>query len=183
MRQNKTKLPLYAMFVSLLAVCAWISIPVLEIAFTMQTFAVLLTLGLLGGKRGTLVISAYLLMGAAGLPVFTGFRGGFSSILGVTGGYLLGFLFTGLTFWGVTALFGKKKWAVPLGMVLGLLTCYIFGSLWFQRVYLGGGNSIALGAVMAKCVLPYLLPDLFKLSLALLLTKKLRRAVNNPSHA
>lgn len=104
-----------ALFAALISVCAWISIPVLEIAFTMQTFAVLLTLGLLGGKRGTLTIFVYLLMGAAGLPVFTGFRGGLSALVGVTGGYLAGFLFAGFTYWAVTAAFGEKNGQFPWG--------------------------------------------------------------------
>ena len=56
-----------------MSICAWISVPVFDIAFTLQTFAVFLTLGLLGGKRGSAAILIYLLLGAAGMPVFSGF--------------------------------------------------------------------------------------------------------------
>ena len=60
---------------ALIAVCSWISIPT-AVPFTLQTFAVFLTLGLLGGRLGTLAVTVYLLLGAVGLPVFAGFHGG-----------------------------------------------------------------------------------------------------------
>ena len=75
-----------ALFAALTAICAWISIPVADIGFTMQTFGVFLTLGVLGGKWGTVSILIYLLLGAVGMPVFSGFRGGMGMLLGVTGG-------------------------------------------------------------------------------------------------
>ena len=67
---------LCSLFAALTAICAWIAIPLPAISFTMQTFAVLLTLGVLGGRWGTVSILLYLLLGLVGLPVFTGFRGG-----------------------------------------------------------------------------------------------------------
>ena len=74
---------LCALFAALLAVCAWLAIPVGDTAFTMQTFGVLLTLGLLGGRWGSVSILLYLLLGLVGLPVFSGFQGGFGVLLGV----------------------------------------------------------------------------------------------------
>lgn len=76
---------------ALIAVCAWISIPA-DVPFTLQTFAIFTVCGLLGGKRGTVSVLVYLLLGAVGAPVFAGFRGGFASLLGTTGGYLVGFV-------------------------------------------------------------------------------------------
>ena len=84
---------LCALFGALIALCSWLCVPIGDIAFTMQTFAVFLTLGLLGGKWGTVTILVYLLLGAVGMPVFTAFRGGIGVLAGVTGGYLWGFLF------------------------------------------------------------------------------------------
>ena len=72
-----------------MAVCAWISIPFGYIAFTMQTFAVMLALFTLGGKWGTASVFVYLLLGAVGLPVFSGFQGGLGVLLGVTLALLL----------------------------------------------------------------------------------------------
>lgn len=90
---------LCGLFSALLAICAWICIPVLHITYTLQTFAIFLALFTLGGKWGTLTIGIYLLLGAVGVPVFSGFRGGFGALLGVTGGFLWGFLLSGILYW------------------------------------------------------------------------------------
>ena len=90
-----------ALFAVLMAVCAWISIP-FAVPFTLQTFAVFAALAILGGRRGTLSVVVYLLLGAVGLPVFAGFKGGLAALLGTTGGYILGFLLTALLYWGIT---------------------------------------------------------------------------------
>lgn len=155
---------LSALFAALTVVCAWISIPVGDIAFTMQTFAVFLALGLLGGKWGTVSILIYLLLGAVGMPVFSGFQGGFGVLLGVTGGYLWGFLFSGLIYWTLERL-GR-----PCAMAAGLAVCYLCGSLWF--LYWSGGG---IGLVLLRCVVPYLIPDAIKLALALRLSRRLSK--------
>lgn len=174
---------LCALFAALMVICAWISIPVLDIAFTLQTFAVFLSLGVLGGRRGSLVCLLYLLLGAVGLPVFSGFRGGIGTLLGVTGGYIWGFLATALVYWGVTALLGETLFRRGAAMVLGLLVCYACGSAWFLMVYVQEGSAMGMGAVIAKCVLPYLLPDAVKLALALSLAQRLKRVISTPPRA
>ena len=83
------------------------SIPT-TVPFTLQTCAVFLAVGVLGGKRGTLSILIYLLLGAIGVPVFAGFTGGIGIVLGTTGGYIIGFLFSGLIMWAMEQLLGKK---------------------------------------------------------------------------
>ena len=160
-----------AAFSSLICLCAWLSIPFGEVAFTMQTFAVFLALGLLGGKWGSAAIGVYLLLGAVGLPVFSGFRGGLGVLLGPTGGFLLGFLAAGLCYRLMERLLKKKT----LAMGAGQLICYLFGSLWYCVWYAPDGG--ALGLILMKCVIPFLLPDLAKLALAAFLTKKLQRFV------
>ena len=147
-----------------MAICAWICVPVLDIVFTLQTFAIFLTLGLLGGKRGSGAILIYLLLGAAGMPVFSGFRGGLGMLAGVTGGYLWGFLASGLVYWALER-FGKLP-----AMIAGLAACYACGSAWFY-LYTGGG----LWLILLRCVVPYLLPDALKLGLAYILTRRLSR--------
>ena len=147
-----------------MTICAWISVPVFDIAFTLQTLAVFLTLGLLGGKRGSAAILIYLLLGTAGMPVFSGFRGGIGVLAGVTGGYLWGFLFSGLTYWALER-FGKLP-----AMIAGQIACYVCGSAWFY-LYAGGG----LWLIFLRCVIPYLIPDALKLALACILTRRLSR--------
>ena len=168
---------LCALFAALLCVCAWIAVPVGNAVITLQTFALFLTLGLLGGKRGSIVCLVYLLLGAAGLPVFSGFRGGLGMLFGATGGYLFGFLAAALTYWAITSLFKKAFWVQLLASLGAMTVCYCFGTGWFLWVWHPPGSPEGLGAALLLCVVPYLLPDVLKLALALFLTKRLRRHV------
>ncbi len=101
---NTADLSLIAMFTAIICICAWISIPA-AVPFSMQTFGIFLTLGTLGGKRGTLAVAAYLFLGMLGLPVFSGFAGGLGYIMGNTGGYILGFLASALVMWGIETIY------------------------------------------------------------------------------
>ena len=165
-----------ALFACLMAICSWISIPG-EVPFTLQTMGVFLAIGLLGGKRGTLAVLVYILMGVVGLPVFSGFSGGIGKLVGVTGGYIVGFLASALVMWAMETLLGKKKWALALSMVIGLLVCYAFGTAWFMVLYTSSKGAITLGAVLGMCVIPYIIPDVIKIAVALLLTNILKRFV------
>ena len=157
---------------ALLSVSSWISIPMPQVSFTMQSFAVFFILGLLGGRRGTISIGIYLFLGFVGLPVFSGFRGGVGVILGVTGGYIWGFLLAGLLFWAVTSLLGKRLHIRLIAMILGMAVCYGCGTAWYLHAY---GGSI--GPVLATCVVPYLLPDGVKIGLAISLSQRLSRFI------
>lgn len=162
-----------ALGAALMAVCAWISVPT-EVPFTLQTFAVFLVTGLLGLKCGTLSVLVYLLLGAVGLPVFAGFKGGIGSLLGVTGGYLVGFVFTALAVGLITKFFGRSLPVLVISMVVGLALCYAFGSAWFLIVYTRTSGAMAMATVLAKCVVPFLLPDAVKITLAALLARRLQ---------
>lgn len=167
-----------AVFTALLTVCSWITVPTpTRIDFTLQVLGVFLTLGILGGKRGTLAIIAYLLLGAVGVPVFAGFFGGIGALLTPSGGYLIGFLFSGLLMWGLEKVLGTGTWALGAAMVLGLTVCYAFGTAWFMVVYPMGGEAVGLGTALMWCVIPYVPFDLIKIALALALTAQLRRHV------
>lgn len=155
----------------LLTLSAWISIPVLDISFTMQTFTLFFLLDLLGGRLVTLAMIVYLGLGAAGLPVFSGFQGGVSALLGITGGFIWGFLASCLLWW----LLKPEKNRITAA-ILGLSLCYGCGTAWFYLAYTDRAAASLL-AVTAKCVLPYLLPDGIKLLLALRLSGRLKSAV------
>lgn len=166
---------LCGLFTAVLAVCAWISVPLGDSVITLQTFGIFLTLGLLGGKRGTLSILVYLLLGAVGAPVFSAFRGGLGTLLGTTGGYIFGFMLTSLFYWSITSVKDTPGTRL-LAMVLGLVLCYACGSYWYMTRYLSS-DSLTLGAVLLKCVVPYVIPDAVKLTLAWILTGRLKRFV------
>ena len=112
-----------AIFAVLIAICSWISIP-MTVPFTLQTFGVFMAVGVLGGKRGSLAVLVYILLGAIGVPVFAGFSGGFGILLNNTGGYIIGFLFSALAMWAIESLWGKKPVVQIISMVVGLLVCY-----------------------------------------------------------
>ena len=165
-----------AMFAVLIAVCSWISIPA-TVPFTLRTFGIFVTVGILGGKRGSVSVLIYLLLGAVGIPVFAGFKGGIGALLGTTGGYIIGFLFSALIMWGMEVLLGKKLWVLAVSMVLGLLACYAFGTIWFMVVYARTSGAIGLMTALGWCVFPFILPDVIKIALALVLSKRLAKLI------
>lgn len=172
---NAKNMALCGLFTAVLAVCAWISVPAGDMVISLQTFGIFLTLGLLGGKRGSVAVLVYLLLGAVGTPVFSGFRGGLGALLGTTGGYIFGFMLTALLYWLITAI-KETPLSRLLAMVLGLGACYACGSYWYMTRYLSAGD-LTLGVVLLRCVVPYLIPDAIKLALAWLLTARLKRFV------
>lgn len=175
---NKTLNLIYiAMFAVLIAACSWISIPA-AVPFTLQTFGIFVTVGILGGKRGSMSVLVYLLLGAVGMPVFSGFTGGVGRLLGSTGGYLLGFLLSALVMWGMEKVLGRKTWVLAASMVLGLLVCYAFGTLWYITVYTRNTGQIGLLTALGWCVFPFVIPDLIKIALALLVSSRLSRIIN-----
>lgn len=167
---------LISLFAVLISVCAWISIPA-AVPFTMQTFGVFSAAGILGGKKGTVAICIYLLLGAIGLPVFAGGTSGIGILLGSTGGYMVGWVLTGLIVWAAEALFGRRISVIALSMVLGLIGCYALGTAWFIIVYGRESGPMGLWAALSMCVIPFIIPDLIKMVLALLIRKRLIRFV------
>lgn len=163
------------MTAAVICLCSWLTIP-FTVPFTMQTFAVIAALLLLGGKRGLLAIGLYLLLGLVGLPVFSGFRGGPGHLLGPTGGYLVGFLFTGLAYLLMEKpLIGRGKLIHTLACTLALIPCYLVGTLWFTAVYSLQGKEMGFFTALGICVLPYILPDIVKTFLAVTVSLRVRK--------
>ena len=161
---------------ALITICSWISIPT-AVPFTLQTFAVFFVLVLLGGERGTVATLVYILLGAVGVPVFSGFSGGMGVILGSTGGYIIGFLFMGLLYILLTNIFGKKNVVKVIALVLGLALCYAFGTAWFMHVYMKNSGEIGVLTVLSWCVFPFIIPDIAKLVLAFIVAKRVEPAI------
>ena len=166
-----------ALFAVLMAVCAWITIP-MTVPFTLQIFAVFAALVTMGGRRGTYAVVVYLLLGAVGLPVGAGFQGGLGWLLGTTGGYIVGFLCIALIYWLMTAKLGEALPVVVTACVLGLVVCYAFGTAWFLVVYARNSGPIGLMTALGWCVFPYTIPDLVKLALAVFLSRRVKGFLN-----
>jgi len=176
MTKNIRDMIYIGMFAIILAICSWISIP-MAIPFTLGTFGVFLTMLVLGGKRGTIAVMIYILLGLIGIPVFSGFRGGVGTLLGNTGGYILGYIILAILMWTVEKWARSNKWLQILSMVAGLFACYLCGTIWFLVLYTKNMEHIGIWAVLGWCVFPYVIPDLIKLGLAYMLSKKLKMIV------
>jgi biotin transport system substrate-specific component len=172
MKLSVKEMTCVALGVAFITVCSWISVP-LTIPVTLQTFAVCLVTALLGLKLGLWALVSFILLGAVGIPVFSGFRGGFGVLLGVTGGYIVGFIFTALVVGFAVKRFGRSLPVLLCSMAVGILLCYAFGTAWFMVVYARGGNAVTLGGALSMCVVPYLIPDGVKIVLAAVLVKRL----------
>ena len=112
-----------ALFVALMAVCSWITIPLPWVPITMQVFGVFLALCTMGGQKGTVCVFTYILLGAVGAPVFSGFRGGIGVLLGTTGGYIVGFIPMAMLFWLLTAVIRREHPAIRFGIMVLCLAC------------------------------------------------------------
>lgn len=164
-----------AIFAAVTAVCSWIALP-FTVPFTLQTFSVFLCLLLLGGRYGLISIVLYVALGAVGLPVFAGFNSGFSALSGPTGGYIWGFIASAGAYWLITKIFGEGNKVRIAACACGLLLCYLLGTLWFAYGYAGGGSKSFL-AVLALCVLPYIIPDILKIAAAFALSARLSKLI------
>lgn len=161
---------------ALIAVCSWISIP-LTVPITLQTLGICLVTSLFGLKIGTLSTIVYILLGAVGVPVFAGFSSGLGVILGSTGGYIIGFVFTALIVGFASDKFAGRLIPLIISMVIGILVCYAFGTAWFAVVYAKDNTPASLATILGWCVVPFLIPDAVKIAVAAVLTNRLKRFV------
>lgn len=159
-----------ALAVAFISVCSQICIP-FTIPLTMQTFAIFLSVCILGEKKATFAILCYLALGFVGVPVFAAFQSGVGALFNPTGGFLLGFLLIPLA--SLAFGFVPLKFRNVVGLSIGLLLCYAVGVVWFALVYSNG--NIGLIESLTVCVIPYVLPDALKLALAVFVG----RAVKN----
>ena len=157
-----------AIFAALICVAAPWTVPVGPIPITLATLAVYLAAAVLGWKKGTVAVVVYLLLGAVGVPVFSGFSGGFARLIGPTGGYLVGYIPCALLTGLVSDRF-PKPWGYAVGMVLGTVVLYALGTAWFC---VQSGSE--LGHALAVCVVPFLIGDAIKIAAAIVLASILR---------
>ena len=168
--------------VAMMVMCSWLSLLVGSIPFTLQTLGVCLTAGLLGVKRGTVAMCAYVLLGFAGVPVFAGFTGGAAKLLSPTGGYIIGFLAAAPIIGIFADIFADREnkssnWLLARGMLLGLLVCYFLGTSWYVISTMPTNKLLGYWSGFLLCVAPYLPFDIVKIGIAVVLTKKLRKFI------
>lgn len=177
MSNKKIKdMSLIALFSAIIVICSLITIPS-AIPFTLQTFAIFLCLNILGAKKGLVSIIIYILLGIVGLPVFSGFNSGIGALFNVTGGYIIGFIFSALTYWLITSTFNKKPRKIInlIASFAGLIACYIFGTLWYILLFIKNGDSISFVSALTICVLPFIIPDILKILLSVSISEKIKK--------
>lgn len=151
-----------------------IPIPLSPVPLSLTTLAIYLAIFVLGMKLGVCSCVLYLLLGVIGLPVFSGFSGGFSRLVGPTGGYLIGFLFLALIMGFFVEHFSENLPLILVGILLGTAVCYLFGALWLAKQ-----TNLHLTTALAIGVLPYLPGDTIKIIIAVILGPKLQKNIGN----
>jgi biotin transport system substrate-specific component len=160
-----------ALFAALTAVASQISVPMQPVPINLATFSVYLAGAVLGARGGAISQSVYVLLGAAGLPVFAQFRGGFHVILGPTGGYIIGYVAAAWLVGFLTERLGRGTLRRVLSMIAGMALCYLLGTVWFILL-----TKTGLWAALTMCVFPFLIGDAVKIAAAAVMAPRLRTA-------
>jgi biotin transport system substrate-specific component len=153
---------LVAAGVLLLALSAQLAVPLpfTPVPLTGQPFAVLLLGALYGPRRGAATVTAYLLTGALGMPVFAAGASGVARFAGPTGGYLAGHVLAAFVVgWLAERGWDRRRWTTAVAMLAGTVVIYAMGALWLSR-FVGWPNVLAAG------VTPFLAGDAVKILLA-----------------
>ena len=161
-----------AVFTAVLCAVAPFSLFIGPIPLSFATFIIYLAAGTLDFRSGVVSVALYVALGAVGLPVFTGFEGGFQKIAGVTGGFIIGYIVCAAAIGSVMLLPGKKRFTYIFGMVIGTLLLYTCGTAWFM---LQTGSS--LRASLMLCAVPFFPGDAAKIAAASIIAPQLRRAI------
>lgn len=158
-----------ALMAAVMCILGPMSVPIGAIPVSLTNLVIYLSVYLLGAKLGTLSCIVYLLLGMAGLPVFSGYSGGLARLAGPTGGYLAGFVFMAF----ISGLFIEKSsaslvWSVT-GMILGTGVLYLFGTVWYVIL-----TDCPVAVALAACVQPFVIFDLIKIALATFAGRRVR---------
>ena len=145
-----------------------IPLPFSPVPISLTNFAIFLAIFILGMKSGTISFIIYLLLGAVGVPVFSSFRGGLQVLAGPTGGYLIGFIFLALIMGFALDHFDRKLVPTIIGMIIGMVVCYAFGTVWLAKLL-----SLSFKEGLMMGVIPYLPGDAAKIIIAAIVGPKL----------
>lgn len=175
-RQNLKFLTLTALSAAVLCVLSPFSFPALALPVTLSLFAVFLISAIFTPKISLCSVAVYILIGALGLPVFSGFIGGFGVFLGPTGGFILGYLPSALLVSVLSHrdILKSKLLCLTLSMLSGLTVCYLFGCAWLGYITKTGFFN-ALAVTASTC----LIPDLIKIFLAALISFEIKKRLGN----
>ncbi len=182
---NTRNLVLCAMCAAITCILAPLSIPLAGgVPVSLATFAVMLSGVLLGGPLGALSQLIYVLLAAVGLPVLAGWTGGLGIVLGMTGGYIIGYIpcawLTGLIYkkYGETAKKPVKILFMILGMTAGNIVLYVIGTAWFMFI-----TEMTLEASLAACVIPFIPGNIIKMAAVIIIGLPVENAIRRTAYA
>ncbi|MGN0150014.1 MAG: biotin transporter BioY [Clostridia bacterium] len=162
---NTKSMVLCAIFSAIICVFSVMTIPIGAVPITLGTFGIMLTAVILGAKKGALSTAVFILLGAIGLPVFSGFKGGFHVLLGPTGGYIWSYIPMTLIIGLIIKKLPEKKFAamakIFISCLIGIAVCYAAGTAQFMAV-----QQVDLIKALTACVLPFIAFDIIKALIA-----------------
>lgn len=170
--------------IAIMGVSAWVAIPFGPVLLTLQMFALMFAIMVLTPKQCMAAIAGYLVLGAVGLPMFSGMRGGIGMLMGPTGGYLWGYLLgavaallvreaLGRAMGGAKSLGGTKAFAVDMMACLAFIAVtYVCGCFQYAAVV-----GVDLAAAFAVTIAPFAVPDVLKAVAAVLCARAVKRAI------
>ncbi|MBU3173638.1 biotin transporter BioY [Clostridium estertheticum] len=167
---NIHHLTLIGVMAAVICILGPLSLPIGIVPISLTNLAIYFSVYVLGQKRGTLSYIVYLFIGLVGLPVFSGFSGGFTKLFGPTGGYLIGFIFMAFISGIFIDKFSNKIYMCFLGMILGTIVTYIFGTAWLAYQL-----NMTFNASLAVGVLPFIPGDIVKMVIALLIGPQIKK--------
>ena len=173
---------LIALFAAITAVLSQIAIPMpTGVPVTLQTFAVALCGYFLGAGKGAAALGVYLLIGAVGVPVYSGFKGGFQVLLGSTGGFIFGFIamafLCGLSFKKAAGTKLSPVLRIAMG-VAGVAACHLLGTIQYMIVTNVNPEKAGIDLITSFLLVsaPYLVKDIISVVVAYLISIPLLKA-------
>ncbi len=163
---------------ALMCIAGPLSVPIGPIPVSLTNLVIYFSLAVAGTRLTLISYIVYLLLGAAGLPVFSGFAGGLAKLAGPTGGYLIGFILMILAGGLIYERFIGSPVIGGTGMFLGLMIAYIFGTAWFVLQM-----KVGIGYALTVCVWPFIPFDIAKIVIAILVGKPVHAAVARAGYA
>ena len=171
---NKTRMMTEtALMSAVLCILGPLALPIGPVPISLATFGVLLAAYMTGPIKSATSCLIYLAVGTIGLPVFSGFQGGFAKLAGPTGGYLLGYLFLALIAGWFIHHFYDLIWMQFVGMCFGTIVLYGIGTLWLAHV-----AGLTFSEALAAGVLPFIPGDLVKMVVAIILGRTLKNRLS-----
>ena len=186
-KQSRSRSIVYcAAAIACMAVTAWVTVPIGPVPLSLSPLAIFFTLFALKPRDAFIAICGYVALGAIGLPVFTGFRGGIGALFGPTGGFIMGVVVGACIVLPLSHLLSKRaafasdQRATFLGgqvkrgfllrsLIVGVCFAaiyYVFGWLWLMWV-----GQLTAEAAFVAAVAPFVVPDLLKMLLAVFLAQ------------